>query len=244
MNDKLVVIHQPDFIPYIGFFDRLLKADIYVVLDNVQYVRRNKDQWTNRDQIKTRNGLKWLTANVKKADSQTNINKIYLCDEHDWRKKCKNILYSNYCNTPWYESVNPYVEKIFNFNCELLIDFNMNAICVINEILDIKTEIILASDLHPEGKKDELNINIMKKLGYTQYLSGMGAKAYCNEKIYEENGIKIMWQDFQHPIYPQQFGDFIPYLSIVDMLYNCGIENSCRILRGENIYGTEQYTNQ
>ncbi|MDE7417803.1 MAG: WbqC family protein, partial [Lachnospiraceae bacterium] len=109
MNDKLVVIHQPDFIPYIGFFDRLLHADIYVVLDNVQYVRRNKEQWTNRDQIKARNGIKWITANVKKADNQTKINKILLSDEYDWRKKCKNILHNSYCNALWYKSVNPYI---------------------------------------------------------------------------------------------------------------------------------------
>lgn len=244
MNDKLVVIHQPDFIPYIGFFDRLVKADIYVVLDNVQYVRRNKEQWTNRDRIKTRNGIKWITANVKKADNQTKINEIYLSEEHDWRRKCKNILHNSYCHAPCFESVNPYVEKIFDFRCELLADFNIHAICIINEMLDIKTSMVLASDLSPKGNKDALNIDIMKKLGYTRYLSGIGARAYCNEENYEKNGIKILWQDFQHPIYTQQFGDFIPYLSILDMLYNCGIEKSRRILRGENVNGTEQCTNQ
>lgn len=231
MHDKLVVIHQPDFIPYIGFFERLLYADIYVVLDNVQYVRRNKDQWTNRDQIKTRNGRKWITVNVKKTDNQTKINKICLSEEHKWRSKCKNILRSNYCGASYYGEINQYIDKIIDFECELLIDFNIHAIQIINSILDIKIEMVLASDLYPEGKKDELNISIVKKLGCTQYLSGMGAKAYCNEKLYEENGIKIIWQDFQHPVYPQQFGEFIPYLSIVDLLYNCGIQESRRILR-------------
>ena len=243
MDDKLVVIHQPDFIPYIGFFDRLLKADIYVVLDNVQYVRRNKEQWTNRDRIKTRNGKRWITANVKKADSQAKINEICLSDDHNWRSKCKNILQTNYREATYYGEINQYVSKIFDYKCKFLVDFNIHAIQIINSILDIKIEVILASDLHLEGKKDELNISIMKKIGCTQYLSGMGAKAYCNEKLYEESGIKILWQDFEHPVYPQLFGEFVSYLSIIDFLYNCGIENSCRILRGENIYGTEYHTN-
>lgn len=232
MKDKLVVIHQPDFMPYMGFFDRLLKADIYVVLDNVQYVRGSSDHWTNRDQIKTKNGATWITVNVKKAHRETNICDIYLAEEHGWRDRCRNMFRENYSKAPYYGEINPYIEEMLNFDCERLMDFNLNVIRKVNELLDIDVEIVLASDLKPEGHSNELLVNIMKKLGQTRYLSGTGARDYYEEEIYVENGIEIVWQEFEHPVYPQQHGEFIPYLSIIDLLYNCGIERSREILRG------------
>lgn len=239
MNDKLVVIHQPDFIPYIGFFDRLAKADIYVVLDNVQYVRGSRDHWTNRDMIKTRKGEKWITVSVKKEHREVKIKDVMLAEESAWRNRCKCLLKENYIRAKYYNDIKTYVEKMFDYQCEYLIDFNLNIIRMINELLGINIEILRASEIGGQGQKDELLIDIMKKIGQTKYLSGVGAKAYCNEELYVKNNIEIIWQDFQHPIYPQQFGEFIPYLSIIDLLFNCGIEKSCRILGGENVNGTE-----
>jgi hypothetical protein len=92
MQDKVVVIHQPDFMPYLGFFDRLLKADIYVVLDTVQFVKR----WTGRDKIKTENGEQWITVETKKAPVETKINQIYLVEDTKWKKKHLNIICYNY----------------------------------------------------------------------------------------------------------------------------------------------------
>lgn len=242
MNDKLVVIHQPDFMPYIGFFERLLMADIYVVLDNVQYVRGNQDHWTNRDKIKTQKGERWITVSVQKKPRETKINEILLSENCEWREKCKNILKENYSKAKYYDELMPYVERMFGYQCAYLMDFNLNIINIINKLLDINVEIIFASIIKAHGCKDELLIDIMKRIGQTQYLSGTGARAYCNEKIYEQNGIRILWQDFEHPVYPQQFGEFIPYLSIIDLLYNCGIEDSRRIIRKGHIYGTEKHT--
>lgn len=244
MNDKLVVIHQPDFIPYIGFFDRLLKADTYVVLDNVQYVRGNRDHWTNRDKIKTQKGEKWITVSVKKEHREIKISEVTLAEESVWRNRCKNLLRENYFRAEYYNEIMPYVEKLFDYQCERLMDFNLNIISMINKLLGIDIEILLASDIEAQGHKDELLIDIMKKIGQTRYLSGLGAKDYCDEELYKKNGIEIIWQNFQHPVYPQQFGEFVPYLSVIDLLFNCGTEGAKRILKGENIYGTQQCTNQ
>jgi len=242
MNDKLVVIHQPDFMPYIGFFDRLVQADIYVVLDNVQYARGNRDHWTNRDRIKTKKGESWITVSVQKKPRGTKINEILLSEDFDWREKCKNLLKENYGRAKYYDELMPYVEEMFDYWCGYLMDFNLNIINIINKLLDIHVETISASAIKAHGCKDELLIDIMKRLRQTRYLSGMGAKAYCNEKLYEQSGIRIIWQEFEHPVYPQLFGDFVPYLSIIDLLCNCGIDISRKIVRGEKVYG--KYTNQ
>ena len=89
----------------------------------------------------------------------------------------------------------------------------------------------MASSLNPEGKKNELLIDILKKVSAETYLSGVGAKAYMDEKLFENEGIKVIWQNFKHPVYNQLYGNFIPYLSSIDLLFNCGIEESRKTLR-------------
>jgi hypothetical protein len=227
MQDKVVVIHQPDFMPYLGFFDRLLKADIYVVLDTVQFVKR----WTGRDKIKTENGEQWITVETKKAPVETKINQIYLVEDTKWKKKHLNIICYNYKKAPFYSEIIPYVEKIYQDSSEKLSDFNLRSIRTLMELFDIHIECIMASDINPVGKNNTLNIDIMKKLDCRRYLSGVGAKDYYVAELYEEAGIEVIWQDFEHPIYRQQYGEFIPYLSSIDLLFNCGIEESRKILR-------------
>lgn len=227
-DNKIVVIHQPDFIPYLGFFDRLLKADIYVILDTVQFSKR----WTGRDKIKTPNGEQWITVETKKASVDTKINQIYIVDDNKWKKKHLNVIWYNYKKAPYYMEIMPYLEKLYEEDCKKLVDFNVKSIKMLMDLLDIHIECVMASDINPVGKNNELNIDIMKKLGYTKYLSGIGAKDYYVPELYEKEGIEVMWQNFEHPVYKQQYEGFIPYLSSIDLLFNCGITQSRKILRG------------
>ena len=231
-NDKLVVIHQPDFIPYLGFFDRLDKADIYVVFDNVQYVRSSRG-WTSRDKIKTANGERWITVNTQKAPRDTAINQILLSEDDSWRQDHINLLTQNYRKAPYFDEIMPYIRELYQFSCERMMDFNLKSIEMLIKLFDIRIEIVMASDLQPEGKSNELIIDVMKRLGCRRYLSGVGARDYYVPELYEKAGVEVIWQDFKHPVYPQQFGEFIPYLSSIDLLFNCGIEQSRKILRGE-----------
>ena len=233
MEDKIVVIHQPDFIPYLGFFDRLLKADIFVVLDNVQYVRNSSRAWTARDKIRTRQGEKWIKIGTKKAPLETNINEILISEQNNWRTTHLNLIMENYKTAKYFDEVFPFIQEIYNFQCDYLADFNRNAIKILMGLFDIKIQTVIASDLDVCGKNNELVINIVKKLGCTKYLSGVGARDYYVPELYEQAGIEVIWQDFKHPVYKQQYEGFIPYLSSIDMLFNCGIEESRRLLRGE-----------
>lgn len=232
-RDKIVVIHQPDFMPYLGFFDRLLKADIYVILDNVQYVRNSSRAWTARDKIKTEKGEKWFKVGTQKTILDTSINNVLLSQQNNWREDHLNLLKENYRKAKYFEEIFPYIQNLYEYKCKRLMDFNLKSIDMLLGLFDIQIEMVTASNMEASGKNNELVINIIKELGCHRYLSGVGARDYYIPELYEEAGIEVIWQEFNHPIYPQQFGEFIPYLSSIDLLFNCGIEHSRKILRGK-----------
>lgn len=226
---KTVVIHQPDFIPYMGFFHRLLQADLFVILDNVQFVHSNRG-WTHRDKIKTPQGWQWITISVKKTRRDTSINDIELSQDTDWKVKNLNLIQQNYRHTLYFAEIYPYLERLYAYECTRLLDFNLQSIALLMDLLGIEVPILLASTLGAEGKKSELIVDILRKASATHYLSGVGAKAYFPEP-FRATGIDVIWQDFSHPHYRQLHGEFIPNLSSIDLLFNCGIERSREILR-------------
>ena len=225
-----MVIHQPDFLPDLGFFSRLDKADIYVVFDNVQYVRSSRG-WNSRDKIKTKNGEKWITVSTQKAPRETAINKILLSKDERWREDHINLIVQNYKSAPYFHEIMPYLEELYQYQCERMMDFNLKSIYLLMELFDIQVETVTASDLNPVGKNNLLIIDIMKKLNCHKYLSGVGAKDYFVPEPYEQAGIEVIWQDFKHPVYQQQYDGFLPYLSSIDLLFNCGIAESRKIIK-------------
>lgn len=227
---KTVVIHQPDFVPYTGFFHRFLRADLYVVLDHVQFVYGSR-AWTHRDKIKTPQGEKWLSISVKKAPRDTAINKIELSTKTDWRTNNLNVIEANYRAAPFYSEILPSIEALYAIPYKMLSDFNLASITLLMDMLDVNTPLILSSSLNPQGVKNDLMIDLLNKVGATHYMSGVGAKAYLDPELFEKFNIQLVWQNFEQPIYHQLFGDFIPYLSTLDMLFNCGIEESRKLLR-------------
>jgi len=228
---KTVVIHQPDFLSYLGFFHRLLHSDLYVVLDDVQFVKGTSQSWMNRDKIKTQNGEKWLTVNVKKAPRDTNINQILLNNTINWKKQNLDLLKQNYKKAKYFDEIFPYIEKLYENSCDALSEFNMASIFMLMELFDIKLDIEYSSNLSTTKTKSERLVEILKQVNATHYLSGVGAKDYHEGKPFEEDNVKVIWQEFKHPIYSQLHGEFIPYLSSIDLLFNCGIEESRKILR-------------
>jgi hypothetical protein len=228
---KTVVIHQPDFLSYLGFFHRLLSADIYIALDDVQYVSGTSRSWTNRDKIKTKNGDKWLTLSVKKATRDTKINQIELNETVNWKKNNLDLLKQNYKNSEFFAEIFPYIENMYKNSEGNMSKFNMNSIIILIKLFDIKVEIIQSSSLHTTRVKSERLVDLITEVNATHYLSGIGAKDYHKDGPFKDANIKVIWQKFTHPIYPQLHGEFIPYLSSIDLLFNCGIEQSRKILR-------------
>lgn len=226
---RTVVIHQPDLLPYLGFFHRFLNTDLYVGLDHVQFVHSN-NSWTHRDKIKTPRGAQWLTVSVRKAPRDTPINAIEL-SETEWRSQNLNLIRENYRDAPYFREIYSEVEKLYALPCTKLIEFTTASIDMLARLFGIAVPNVLSSSLQPTGHKNELLVDILRKVGATHYLSGLGARDYFDPIPFTEAGIEVVWQDFKHPAYPQLHGEFIPYLSSIDLLFNCGVERSREILR-------------
>ena len=227
MTKKTVVIHQPDFLPYLGFFHRLLHVDLFVVLDNVQFLRRG---WHHRDKIKTPQGDSWISLGVVKSSQQTSINNIILSN-NDWKKKHLNIIKQNYKTSKYFDEIFPYIKELYSNNFEKMIDFNLKSISILMELFDIKINMEFSSKYNLNTRANELLVDILNEVDATHYLSGIGAKDYFKSEVFDKANIEVIWQNFKHPIYPQPYGEFIPYLSSIDMLFNCGVEESRKILR-------------
>ncbi|MFW3341630.1 WbqC family protein [Aliarcobacter butzleri] len=227
---KTVVIHQPDFLPYLGFFHRLLYADLFVILDDVQFI---KSGWHNRDQIKVPYGSKkiWITLSVHKTKTDTNINQVTISMDSKGKQKFLNQIIENYRKSKYFKEIEPLISRIILNEENNLSLYNINIIKELIKIFDIDIEIIIASTLNHVGKANDMNVDILKKVKATHYLSGVGAKDYHDDVPFEKENIEVIWQDFKHPVYPQLYGEFIPYLSSIDLLFNCGIEKSREILR-------------
>lgn len=228
---KTVVIHQPDFLPHLGFFHRLLHADLFVVLDTAQYVDGTSRSWMNRDKIKTPSGERWITVSVKKAPKNTAIREIELSSAVDWRADNLNLIREHYRRAAFFDEIYPGLERLYASRCSKLVGFNLLSIDFLAGLFDIGIPRLLASELPAQGSSNARLVEILGAVGATRYLSGPGARDYFEPEPYRAAGIEVLWQQFEHPRYPQLHGEFVPYLSSIDLLLNCGIAESRKILR-------------
>lgn len=223
----IITIHQPEYLPYIGFFDRIDKSDVFVILDTVLFQKKG---FTNRNRIKTAQGERWITIPVKREDRTKNINQVEISSIAGWEKKHWNTIKYNYSNAPYFNICAPtFEDAILNKKWDLISDLDCYLIEKVIDILGIKTKIVKSSSLDLNSKSTDLNIDICKKLGADTFLLGpgcteKGGQHHLDIKKIEESGIKTIVQKFVHPRYPQKFEElgFISHLSIIDLLFNCG----------------------
>lgn len=225
---KVVCAHQPDFLPYLGFFDRLLKCDVFVLMDDVQLIRRG---WHNRNRIKTPQGPMWITVPIlRKGRSCQTILESRIDHTRHWRRQILNAIRFNYHKAPHFEAYFSAIETLINQDVEFLVDLNLRLLSFLLEAFQIRVSTVRASELKIQGRSNEYLVNAVIAVGGNAYLSGTGAKDYLDEEYFQRHGITIHWQDFPHPVYPQLHGEFLSNLSCVDFLFNCGPECP-RILR-------------
>lgn len=212
----IITIHQPDFLPWLGFFDRWEKSDLYVILDDVQFIRRG---WHHRDKIKAAQGIRWLTVPVlKKGRYDQLIKEVQIHDKGDWKQCFLNSVRAAYTKAPCFEPIYADIEKIIADRHRLLIELNLAFLHYCAEILDIKTPIVFSSKFNATAKGSERLVSLVKAVKGDIYLTGLGSKHYLDEDAFANEGISIVWQDFQHPVYPQLHSGFTERLSILDFL--------------------------
>jgi hypothetical protein len=212
----MVTIHQPDFMPWLGFFDRWAKSDLYVVLDDVQFLRRG---WHHRDKIKTPQGPAWLTVPVKnKGRYEQQIREVEIDNDSNWRRKHLSTIQNAYSKAPKFDRLFPKIEAVYLKNHKKLVDFNLDILLVLAAEFGIKTPFAPASDFQAKGQKSERLVNLVKLNKGSRYLTGKGARSYLDEDLFAAEGLEVIWQDFEHPVYPQLHGEFQPGLSALDYL--------------------------
>ncbi len=227
-----VAIHQPNFLPWLGYFYKMAQCDVFVLLDNVQYT---KNSFINRNRIKTPQEAMWLTVPVKiKGRFGQLIKDVEITNKVDWRKKHLGTLETNYRKAEFFEPVFQSLKAIYfigdwNNLCEL----NIRLLEWTLSLLKLEKKLVRASDLNVEGESTQLLINIVKKLGGNIYLSGFGGAKYQEEELFKKAGVTLTYYAFEHPVYPQLWAGFVPNLSIIDLLFNCGPESLNVILHNK-----------
>jgi hypothetical protein len=209
-----------------GFFKKIQSCDKFVFLDDVQYERSD---WDNRNKIRTFDGSMWLTIPVHNKFGQK-LNEVKISYETNWQNKHRKSIELNYRKAPYFEKYWKEIDKILETKWEKLIDLNFALIAYVMSQLDITTETIRSSQMGIETVGSQRLLDMCKKLQATTYISGEMGKDYLDETIFDNNKIKVIYENFQHPVYNQIHGEFIPNMSIIDLLFNEG-ENSQKILK-------------
>ena len=223
------VIMQPTYLPWVGLFDLIDQSDVFVFLDNVQF---EKQSWQQRNKIKTPQGWIWLTVPVLQSLGQK-INEVKINNNSNWKEKHLKSIQYNYDKAPYFKKYFKFFEETYNTNWECLADLNIHIIKWTSDQLNIKNKFVNSSSMNIKGRKTELLVDICKKLNADAYLSPLGSVMYIEENnLFERDGIKLEYQHFEHPIYKQLWGDFMPYMSVIDLLFNEGPKSRTIIRSG------------
>lgn len=213
--------HQPNYLPWLGFFDKMSKCNVFIIEDNVQYEQQG---FQNRNKVKTFMGVKWLTVPVEHEGKPVRMDEVKVANkaEKNWASRHWLTVKYNYCKAPYWSDYADFFEQTYSQMWDRLIDLNMHMIYGVKKFLKIETPIVLASSLNVSGKKSDFVLEQCKTLGATTHLSGTGGRDYLDLESFSRAGIKVVFQDFRHPVYQQLHGDFVPDLSAVDYLFCTG----------------------
>jgi hypothetical protein len=214
----IIGIHQPNFMPWFGFFRKLVMADIFVLLDDVQFT---KGGYQNRVQIKGPNGPVWLTLPIKKGGSKS-TNEISLNYGTSWHVSHLKTIEGCYSKAPFFDDAFEMLSRLYETtNPELMVDFNLIVLKGIMDYLSLSHEkLVFASGLGIEGQSTGRLVEICRTLGGTAYLSGLGGKKYQDESLFVSEGLEIKYMNEGFAPYTQLWGDYIPGLSILDGCFN------------------------
>lgn len=234
----IVAAHQPNFIPWLGYFDKMRKADLFIVVDHVQMERQS---FQNRVRIKTGEGERWITVPVVQESRSERIMDKRIDNSRSgrfrWSRKMFLTLKYAYQSAPYFRDYEAALAEILEAQWDRLSDLNGRLIEFCREALDIRTPMLASSTLSIKGAKSDMVLNMCREVGATAYLAGDGAsRSYLDVDAFERAGMRVVWQEFEHPRYVQHpsCGIFIPNLSAFDLLFNCG-PRSAETLRGGRV---------
>ena len=217
--NKTCLIHQPDFFPWLGFFDKIQQCDKFVLLDDAQ-ITKTGSSYLNRVSFNIAGVSKEFTAPIVRTSGTQNYNETQYIN-NKWKSKLKKTIQANYAKAKNFNQYKNDIFELIEFDSYNLVEYNLNAIKKICKILniDLSSKLVLSSDLNINTTSTQRLIDICQKTNTNTYLSGHGAKDYQVEYLFKENDINLIYHDFNHPIYTQKSETFIYGLSAIDYIF-------------------------
>lgn len=230
---KTVAIHQPNFLPWIGYFHKIIHSDVFVLFDNVQFPRGKS--YGNRVLIKANNSTNWLTVPVRSKSELPLFNEVTIDYQSNWSRKMLKTIMLNYKKAEHFDFFYEELLEVFEKKHDLLFELNKELILLCLRKMGVETRIIISSDISQDDMPggDQKILDILEKTAATEYLSGKGAgsRRYIDESVFKQKNIKLIWQELKDGYqYRQQGNAFVPNLSIIDLIFNEG-PNSANILK-------------
>ena len=224
----IVAIHQPEYLPWLGFFKKMMNVELFVFLDDVQF---RKKGWQNRNRIRINDGTTLLSIPVH-THSYPKINEVTIDNEKNWSIRHKKSILYNYARAPYFDEIKDFIESIFEKKFQYLVDLNTEIIKFIMNELEIKSKIVFSSELEISKKASDRVLDICKAVDADHYITGtFWAESNLRVEEFKKSNIDVEFQKFQHPIYKQIHGEFIPEMSIIDLLFNEGRKEAKKILQ-------------
>jgi hypothetical protein len=227
---QTVVVLQPGYLPWLGFFDQMRRADVFVYYDDVQY---DTHGWRNRNRIKTQHGPAWLTVPVRhRGLGAPRVLDVEIDNRTAWARKHLASIRQAYARAPFLEAHYPALAAILSRPWQRLVDLDLALAAMLAAALGVEAQVVRSSTLGIDGERSERLLGICERFGATTYVSGDSARSYLDEALFARHGVAVEWQAYEHPVYPQQHGAFVPYLSAVDLLLNCGPDSRAVLAGG------------
>lgn len=226
-----VTIHQPEHLPWLGFFHKIGLADTYLILDNVQY---RKNYFQNRNKIRTNNNWEWITVPVRNRFGQMIKDTVIDDTNQSWKRKYWNSIYYAYKKAPFFSKYSEVMKSLLEQKWIYIADMNIALISKILEFLKLKPHLLKASDMKAEGKGGDLIVALCQEAGADVYISGISGKEYLGLQKFKAAGTEVIFQEFHHPIYKQLYEPFIPCMSCLDLLFNYG-DKSMDVINGVGV---------
>jgi hypothetical protein len=216
---RILSAHQPVYLPWLGLFHKIALADIFCVFDIVQYQRKD---FNNRNKIKTSSGPIWLTVPVKSGGRLDSIITDIEIINNGWFRKHLASIELNYKKTPYFQENFCGLKKILDTPYKYLADLNFDILVYLLGVLDIDTKIVKASDYSFVGTKSELVLDMCTQLNADIYIFGEQGKKYADVEAFKSRGVRPYFQSYNHPTYKQIKGQFEPFMSVLDLIFNEG----------------------
>ena len=213
-----VTIHQPQFLPWLGYLDKIDRADLFVVLDTVQFKKR---EWQNRNRIRTSQGWQWVTVPVL-DNYREKLNQVRINQKLEWREKHLRAMEIHYSRAPYLGRFLGGLRNLYRSSWDRLADFNLAVLRWLLDAFGISTPLQLASEMRLREEPTDRLIDICRAFGASHYLAGVGAQAYMDMAKFEASGVHLELQEFKHPAYTQCYEPFVPGMSAIDLLLTCG----------------------